>query len=96
MKLSTQHLSGAAKTFGFGLIVGLLGILASSMPFSLRMEEKMGLQLLFALRGACSPHQVLDLIGPDGPSMFYLKLCDSYCQTPPEADWDGTIYLKQK
>lgn len=41
-------------------------------------------------------HQVLDLIGPDGPSMFYLKLCDSYCQTPPEANWDGTIYLKQK
>jgi adenylate cyclase len=41
-------------------------------------------------------HQVLNLIGPDEPSKFYLRLCDAYCQSPPEADWDGTIYLKQK
>ena len=41
-------------------------------------------------------HQVQRLIGPDEPSKFYLKLCDTYSQCPPEADWDGTIYLKQK
>lgn len=40
--------------------------------------------------------QVQALIGPDAPSNFYLKLCDAYSQCSPDADWDGTIYMKQK
>ncbi len=42
-------------------------------------------------------NQVLKLNEPeDGPSRFYLDLCKQYRQKPPESDWDGTVYLKQK
>lgn len=34
--------------------------------------------------------------GPDGPSEFYIQQCDTYRQTPPEGDWDGTICLDRK
>jgi adenylate cyclase len=32
----------------------------------------------------------------DGPSRFYLKLCEKYRANPPYATWDGTVYLNQK
>jgi adenylate cyclase len=32
----------------------------------------------------------------DGPSRFYLKLCEKYRANPPPATWDGTIYLNKK
>ncbi len=41
-------------------------------------------------------NEVQRLIGPDTPSNFYLKLCDAYRRCSPDADWDGTIYMKQK
>lgn len=40
--------------------------------------------------------QCLAIGGPDGPSEFYLKLCDTYQQTPPGEGWDGTIHLTHK
>ncbi|MBI2877356.1 MAG: adenylate/guanylate cyclase domain-containing protein [Candidatus Tectomicrobia bacterium] len=32
----------------------------------------------------------------DGPSRFYLRLCQSYRKSPPEAMWDGLVCLDKK
>jgi len=32
----------------------------------------------------------------DGPSLFYLDLCNRYKHTPPDEDWEGVIELKWK
>lgn len=32
----------------------------------------------------------------DGPSCFYLKLCQQYQENPPEEPWDGTVRMMKK
>ena len=41
-------------------------------------------------------HQVLKIDENDGPSQFYLKLCQDFRQAPPGSDWDGSVHLKNK
>ena len=41
-------------------------------------------------------YQTLNLDGEEGPSRFYLKLCQDYRGRPPETDWDGIVHLDQK
>ena len=36
-------------------------------------------------------HRGLELHANDGPSRFYLDLCASYLQSPPEVGWEGVI-----
>ena len=38
----------------------------------------------------------LKLDSTDGPSRFYLELCEKYRAEPPAPHWDGTIYLNKK
>ncbi len=38
----------------------------------------------------------LKLNNSDGPSRFYLRLCERYRAGPPTAGWDGTVYLDKK
>ena len=38
----------------------------------------------------------LKLYDTDGPSRFYLRLCEKYRVDPPVTDWDGTVYLNKK
>jgi len=38
----------------------------------------------------------LNLDNSDGPSRFYLRLCEKYRTDPPVTDWDGTVYLNKK
>jgi adenylate cyclase len=38
----------------------------------------------------------LQLDNSDGPSLFYLSLCEKYRAKPPMSDWDGTVYLNEK
>ncbi len=38
----------------------------------------------------------LNLDNTDGPSGFYLRLCEKYRTDPPATDWDGTVYLNKK
>jgi adenylate cyclase len=38
----------------------------------------------------------LKLDHSDGPSRFYLRLCENYRADPPATDWDGTVYLDKK
>ncbi|SPQ01908.1 Adenylate/guanylate cyclase with Chase sensor [Candidatus Sulfobium mesophilum] len=34
--------------------------------------------------------------GEDGPSRFYLKLCEQYKMHPPSNAWDGEVYMDKK
>lgn len=34
--------------------------------------------------------------GEDGPSQFYLKLCEQYSMRPPGDSWDGEVYMDKK
>ena len=41
--------------------------------------------------------QCIDVTGKDGPSQFYLTLCDQYLKTPPsEEPWDAVVALDKK
>jgi adenylate cyclase len=32
----------------------------------------------------------------DGPSLFYVKLCEQYRENPPQEPWDGVVHLEKK
>ena len=38
----------------------------------------------------------LKLDNSDGPSRFFLALCEKYRAEPPSTQWDGTVYLNKK
>ena len=40
--------------------------------------------------------ETLQRYGEDGPSHFYLELCDSYRTNPPAPNWDGSVRLHKK
>jgi adenylate cyclase len=41
--------------------------------------------------------QCIDVTGEDGPSQFYLTLCDQYLTTPPsDESWDAVVTLEKK
>jgi len=35
--------------------------------------------------------EVINLLGADGPSTFYLNMCEAYKQSPPGAEWDRSL-----
>ena len=38
----------------------------------------------------------LEKLGEDGPSRFYMKLCEDYKQNPPGELWDGMVRMEKK
>jgi adenylate cyclase len=40
--------------------------------------------------------QSIETLGKDGPSIFYLKLCERYRENPPEETWGGVVHLDKK
>lgn len=44
----------------------------------------------------CSFAKIVQKYPEDGPSLFYLDLCDKYRHSPPDKNWKGIIELKQK
>lgn len=40
--------------------------------------------------------QVIEKFGEDGPSRFYIKLCEEYKQNPPDEKWDGVVCMDKK
>ena len=40
--------------------------------------------------------EVIERMGGDGPSAFYLEQCKALRQAPPDAAWEGAVTLKQK
>ena len=63
-----------AKALLLGLFTGMLGILASLIPFVLDLEEKAGLDWLFSLRGARTPPSDVVVVAVDKPSADTLEL----------------------
>jgi adenylate cyclase len=41
-------------------------------------------------------HETIKTFGEDGPSRFYIKMCESYRINPPEEPWDQVIRLDKK
>ena len=39
---------------------------------------------------------ILDRYGEDGPSSFYIKLCEQYCKKPIPESWNGIVSIKKK
>jgi adenylate cyclase len=40
--------------------------------------------------------RVTELRGEDGPSRFYLNLCQTYRESPPGQPWEGVVYMEKK
>lgn len=40
--------------------------------------------------------QCADVLEKDGPSDFYIKLCDQYLEHPPQEAWDAVVILEKK
>jgi adenylate cyclase len=40
--------------------------------------------------------RVIERLEEDGPSRFYLGLCELYRKDPPEEPWDGVVHMEKK
>ena len=40
--------------------------------------------------------ETIDILGNDGPSAFYIKLCEQYKEFDPGELWDGVIQMEKK
>ena len=40
--------------------------------------------------------RLIEDLGEDGPSRFYLGLCESYQKSPPDQPWDGVVHMEKK
>jgi adenylate cyclase len=41
-------------------------------------------------------HQSIGCFGEDGPSQFYIKVCNQYKKNPPAEGWNGVVQMDQK
>jgi len=39
---------------------------------------------------------VIEYLGEDGPSQFYINLCERYKEQPPEEPWEGVVRMDKK
>jgi adenylate cyclase len=63
-----------AKALILGVTTGILGVLASSLPFILDLEERAGLDWLFTLRGPVTPPDEVVIVSLDRASADALNL----------------------
>lgn len=63
-----------AKALILGVITGILGVLVSSFPFILDLEERAGLDWLFTLRGPITPPDEVVIVSLDRASADALNL----------------------
>jgi adenylate cyclase len=71
-----------AKAILLGLFTGILGILASLIPFALDLEEHAGLDWLFTLRGPRTPRSDVVVVAIDKPSADALGLPNEPAKWP--------------
>ncbi|MBC2711193.1 MAG: adenylate/guanylate cyclase domain-containing protein [Desulfosarcina sp.] len=67
-------MSRSVKTIGISLGAGLLGVILSIPPFSLDLQEHLGLKLLFHLRGTRRPASEVIIVTLDRESVEALNL----------------------
>ena len=41
-------------------------------------------------------HQSTEKSGEDGPSRFYITLCENYKKNPPEEPWNEVVHIDRK
>lgn len=41
-------------------------------------------------------NQSIENLGEDGPSLFYVRLCEQYKENPPEEPWEGVVHMDRK
>ena len=67
-------MSRKSKMLMFGIIAGLLGLMISLTPVGVRLEENLGLKLLFELRGVRQPSSDVLIVAMGKESAEYLNL----------------------
>jgi adenylate cyclase len=67
-------MSRLSKTIIISLIFGILGVIASVVPMGIALEENLGLNLLFSLRGVREPPSDVVIVSLDRSSSDTLKL----------------------
>jgi adenylate cyclase len=102
--LLTREL-GAFRLKGKGKPLGLHELLSRAEPVDQAQREACAVfaEGLAAFRSRSWEQaratftQCIDFTGKDGPSQFYLTLCDQYLKTPPsEEPWDAVVTLEKK
>ncbi|RPI38507.1 MAG: adenylate/guanylate cyclase domain-containing protein [Nitrospiraceae bacterium] len=68
------EMSRLAKSIIFGIIIGVTGVMISFVPFSLDVEENIGLNVLFNLRGSRNAPPEVVVVGIDRESSDALNL----------------------
>ncbi len=96
--LGQFRLKGKAKALGLLELVGRMDDSEeeqkeASAKFSkgLEMFRKQSWQEARDVFSTCA-----ELLPEDGPSDFYIKLCDQYLQNGPQEEWDGVVTLEKK
>ncbi|HKC94919.1 MAG TPA: adenylate/guanylate cyclase domain-containing protein [Nitrospira sp.] len=96
---------GAFRLKGKGKPLGLHELVSRAEPIDQAQREACAIfaEGLAAFRSRSWDHaqatfkQCIDFTGKDGPSQFYLTLCDQYLKTPPtEEPWDAVVTLEKK
>ena len=67
-------MSRLSKAIIISLLVGILGVMASLVPMGIALEERIGLDVLFRLRGARKPPSDVTIVSLDKASADYFKL----------------------
>ncbi|HEY7164005.1 MAG TPA: adenylate/guanylate cyclase domain-containing protein, partial [Candidatus Binatia bacterium] len=75
-------MTGISKTSVFGLLIGLLGVLLSFFQEFHTLEEDVGLQVLFKLRGVRKPPSDVIVVSIDRESADRLKISEKPDQWP--------------
>jgi len=92
------HLHGKAKTVAIHELLGSAQK-ASAEQQTLFSGFKQGLQAFHQKQwdeAISAFRRTLAIYRADGPSIFYLKLCDEFKTNPPPAEWDGTVIMDRK
>ena len=89
-------MSRIAKGAFLGIAVGILGGVASLTPFGLNLEENLGLEILFSLRGHRTPPPEVVVIGIDKESSDRLDLPNTERKWPRSLHADLTEKLSKR
>jgi adenylate cyclase len=65
------------RGFGLGLLVAIIGLVVTSLPFARGWEEDLGLTWLFRLRGPITPPNKVTIVSMDSESSERLRLPDN-------------------
>src|SRR5919204_2194953 len=63
-----------SKAVMLGILTGVVGLLVSLLPFGFELEESVGLDILFKLRGIRQPPSDVVIVSIDNASAVHLNL----------------------